>query len=135
MPYKRYFHGIRRTMRIDKYLWCVRLFKTRSLASEACSKGRIKINGDEIKPSREVRPGDRIEVRINPIWKSYEVVGVPKSRVGARLVPDFINDTTSEEALEELAFVSKMNASGRQGGTYGRPTKKNRRNLDRFKGD
>lgn len=128
-------HHKRLFMRIDKFLWCIRLFKTRSLASDACSKGRIKLNGEVVKQAKEAKQGDLLELRINPIWRTFEILDFPKSRVSAKLVPELLKETTSEEALEELAMVQKMNASSREFGIYGRPTKKNRRNLDRFKGD
>ena len=117
-------------MRIDKYLWCVRIFKTRSLAAAFCRKGKVKVNGAEAKPGKEVTTNDRIEVRKTPIVYQYRVVDIPKSRVGAKLVEDFLIDLTPEEQLAILRDIQKVN---REGKTKGRPTKRERRNLDKFK--
>ena len=121
-------------MRIDKFIWCIRIYKTRSLASKECSAEKVKLNGDFAKPSKEVQVGDTVEIKVAPIWKSFKIKDIPKSRVGAKLVPDFVKETTSEAALEELALVQKMNAESRSFGIIGRPTKRDRRDLDKFKG-
>lgn len=120
-------------MRVDKYLWCVRLFKTRSKATEACQKGRIKVNDEEVKPSRELKEHDVIGLRENPIWRTFRVIDFPKSRVGAKLVDDFMLELTSDDDLKELETVRRMNSKNREAGIVGRPTKKNRRAIDRFK--
>ena len=78
-------------MRIDKYLWCVRYFKTRSIATNACKKGHVRVNGDIVKPSRDVYPTDKIEVRKNQINYIIEVLDLPPSRVGAKLVNIYLN--------------------------------------------
>lgn len=123
-------------MRIDKYLWCVRLFKTRSQAAKKISNGGVQLNNEVIKKSaKEIAVGDVIKVRNNPIWKSFEILDIPKSRVGAKLVPDLILETTSDEDLELLRSVQKQNQQRHQMGLMGRPTKKDRRNLNDFLGN
>lgn len=121
-------------MRIDKYLWCVRLFKTRSLASKACSNERIRLNDEIIKPSKEVNVGDEIAFKVPPIWRTFIIKDIPKSRVGAKLVPDLMEETTSESDLVELEVIRCMNSDSRSFGIFGRPTKRHRRDLDKFKG-
>jgi len=114
--------------RIDKWLWAVRLFKTRSLATEACKKGRIFINGAEVKPSHEVKPGETILVRKLPLVYTVKVIALTHNRLPAQRVKEFMIDLTSPEELEKL----KINDSAffkRDKGT-GRPTKKERRLLD-----
>jgi ribosome-associated heat shock protein Hsp15 len=91
------------------------------------------LNGELVKPSKEVKAGDEVSVKVIPIWRSYEVIDIPKSRVGAKLVNDYARETTAEEDLEELEKVRLMNKQNRESGIFGRPTKRNRRNLDRFK--
>lgn len=121
-------------MRIDKYLWCVRLFKTRSLASQACTGEKVMVNDELIKPSKDIRPGDKFSLKEPPIWRTFKVLDIPKSRVGAKLVPDLMVETTSEEDLAEWELVKRMNAESRSFGIVGRPTKRHRRDLDKFKG-
>jgi ribosome-associated heat shock protein Hsp15 len=116
-------------IRIDKWLWAVRLFKTRTLASEECRKGRITIDGIAVKPSRIPKPGDIIKVRKNPVSFSYKVIGITGKRVGAKLVYEFCEDVTPSEELEILAIRNQMSAFERARGS-GRPTKKERRDLD-----
>jgi len=118
-------------VRIDKWLWAVRLFKTRTLATEECKKGRITIDGISVKPSRVPKPGDIIKVRKNPITYSYKVVGITGKRVGAKLAHEFVLDITPPEELKMLEIRQLMSSFDRDRGT-GRPTKKNRRDLDRF---
>jgi len=120
-------------MRLDKFLWSVRIFKTRSLASKECNSDHIKINNLICKPSKAVQVGDEISVRIKPIWKSFKVIEIPKSRVNAKLVPDLIIETTSKEDLELLTSVQEVNRENRFHGIKGRPTKKQRRDLDKFR--
>ncbi|MBN2805574.1 MAG: RNA-binding S4 domain-containing protein [Prolixibacteraceae bacterium] len=120
------------TVRIDKWLWAVRLFKTRSLASEACRKGNVKVNGSEAKPSREIHAGHVVEVRENPVTYRYKVLDVAEKRMGAKLVPQYCEDTTPPENLEILNMQKYMKWSERDKGT-GRPTKKDRRELDDFR--
>jgi ribosome-associated heat shock protein Hsp15 len=119
--------------RIDKWLWMVRIFKTRSIATEECKKGRVKINENEVKPSKEVKLGDTITVRKTPVLYSYTVKSIPKSRIGAKLVPEYLENNTSPEELAKLepGFLAFQGSRAR--GT-GRPTKKERRTLDNIRG-
>lgn len=118
-------------MRLDKLLWCVRYYKTRSLASEACKKNRIKVNGEVAKASREVVPADMIEVRKDQIDYRFEILQIPKSRIGAKLVSLHILDKTPKEELEKLELRKLSQDYYRERGE-GRPTKKDRRDLDEF---
>ena len=118
-------------VRIDKWLWAVRLFKTRALATEECKKGRISIDGVIVKPSRIPKSGDIIKVRKNPVTYSYKVIAITGKRVGAKLVHEFVLDITPPEELKILEMRQQISSSDRDRGT-GRPTKKDRRDLDRF---
>jgi ribosome-associated heat shock protein Hsp15 len=118
-------------IRIDKWLFAVRIFKTRSIATEECSKGRVKVNGMEAKPSRDIKIGDLIEVRKNPVTYKYKVLQLAEKRMGAKLVPEYLEDQTPKEALEILDIQKQMQWSNRDRGT-GRPTKKDRRDMDDF---
>ncbi|MEQ9186831.1 MAG: S4 domain-containing protein [Cryomorphaceae bacterium] len=120
-------------MRVDKYLWCVRLFKTRSLATKACASEKVRLNEEIIKPSKELKRGDIILLKEPPIWRTFKVLDIPKTRVGAKLVADLMLETTSEGDLIELQTVRRMNAESRSFGIVGRPTKRHRRDLDDFK--
>lgn len=121
-------------MRLDKFLWCVRLCKTRSIASDECAKGRVRLNEREAKPSAEVGPGDLVAVRQPPIWRIFEVKAIPPSRVGAKLLPDLIVDRTPWEELEKQEIARKVRAENRDPGS-GRPTKRERRDIGRFLGE
>ncbi len=121
-------------VRIDKWLWAVRLFKTRSIAIEACKKGRISIKGVTIKPSRSIKVGDVIEVRRPPVTYSFEVLNLSENRMGAKLVPEFMKDVTPPSQLEILEMSKMSGFVDRARGT-GRPTKKDRRELDQFTED
>lgn len=121
-------------VRIDKWLWAVRLFKTRSIAIEACKKGRISIKGVTIKPSRMVKTGDIIEVRRPPITYSFEVLNLAENRMGAKLVPEFMKDVTPPSQLEILE-LSRMSGFVDRARGSGRPTKKDRRELEQFTED
>jgi len=121
-------------MRIDKFLWAVRMYKTRSLAAEAIRNGRVSIDGTEVKASREVKPGDKIEVRLHAFTKSIEIKELPKSRMGAKLVDDYIIDHTSESEYQKLQMTREKLVFQRPKG-LGRPTKKERRDLDDFIGE
>lgn len=121
-------------MRIDKYLWCVRLAKTRSLASKLVDSDKVLLNGAQVKPSKEIKLNDSFSIRENPSWRTYKCVGFPKSRVGAKLLPDYLLETTSEEDLKSIQMVQEVNRQNRFHGIVGRPTKRLRRDLDRFKG-
>lgn len=116
-------------MRVDKFLWCVRYFKTRSIATHACRQGKVKIDGANVKPSREVYPTDQLTVRKNQIDYKLEVLDLPPSRVGAKLVNLYINDITPKETFEKLELLKYSRDYYRKRGT-GRPTKKDRRDID-----
>ena len=118
-------------MRIDKYLWHIRYFKTRSIASKACKKGQVKVNGQAVKPSREVFPTDEVSVRKNQIDLQLIVLDIPKSRVGAKLVDIYRKDTTPKEAYEHAELLQKTKEHYRKKGT-GRPTKKDRRDIEEY---
>ena len=117
------------TVRIDKFLWAVRLFKTRSMAAEACKKGRILIDNMPVKSSRLIRRGDKISIKVPPAIKSYKVLDLSEKRMGAKLVQGFIEDITPKEELDLLEMAHLTQKMNRPKGT-GRPTKKDRRELD-----
>jgi len=121
-------------VRIDKFLWSVRIYKTRSIASEACRKGRIIINNIQVKPSRSVFRDEIIIVKKLPVIYTYRVIEPIENRVSARLVTRFIEDLTLEEEKVKLDIRRAGFTSYRERGT-GRPTKKERRNLDRLTGN
>lgn len=121
-------------MRIDKFLWCVRLFKTRSLATQALRSEQVKLNERVVKASTEVKVGEVFALREPPVWRSWEIVALPASRVGAKLVPGLIAERTSFEDLEKLELARLVKAQHRVVGT-GRPTKRDRRDMDRFQGE
>ncbi len=116
-------------MRIDKFLWAVRFYKTRSKASEACRRHHVSVNGLPVKPSKEVFPGDEITVRKDQIDYRLLVLNLPESRLGAKLVPFYIKDLTPPEAFEHKKLMRDAQLYYRKKGT-GRPTKKDRRALD-----
>ena len=116
-------------MRIDKYLWCIRMYKTRTVATEACKQGKVRIQDAIVKPSREVYIGDRLLVRKNQINYELEVLDLPKSRLGAKLVDIYRKDVTPKEALQKLDLLNYSKDYNRKKGT-GRPTKKDRREID-----
>ncbi len=118
-------------MRIDKFLWCVRYFKTRNLATEACKKKHIKINGVNVKPAKEVFGGEKIKVRKNQIDYELIVLDIPKNRVGAKIVDLYRKDITPEEAFENQDFIKFAKDYYRKKG-IGRPTKKDRRDLEDY---
>jgi len=118
-------------MRIDKYLWCTRYFKTRSIATEACKKGHIKINGTNVKPSKDVFAGENIIIRKNQVNYQIEVLDIPKNRVGAKLVDLYRKDNTPAEAFENSEFLKYSKDYYRKKGT-GRPTKKDRRDIEDY---
>jgi len=118
-------------MRIDKYLWCTRYFKTRNIATTACKKGQVKVNSAVVKASREVYPTDKIIVRKNQINYELTVLDVPESRVGAKLVGMYRRDTTPNEAFEKDELLKFAKDYYRRKGT-GRPTKKDRREIEGY---
>ena len=117
--------------RIDKWLWAVRIYKTRSIAAEACKKGHISIGDRTAKPAHNVHVGDVINVKKAPITYSFKVLKCAENRVGAKLVPELMENITSQEQYEILEMSRISGFTGRQRGT-GRPTKKERRDLDQF---
>lgn len=117
--------------RIDKWLWAARIFKTRTIAAEACKKGRVTINSTQVKASRMIKPGDVIEVRKPPIVYSFKVLQAIEKRVGAKLVKDVLEDVTPREQYEILELSKISGFVNRAKGT-GRPTKKDRRDLENF---
>ncbi|MXV38071.1 RNA-binding S4 domain-containing protein [Flavobacteriaceae bacterium Ap0902] len=121
-------------MRIDKFLWCVRYYKTRSLATEEVKKNRVLINDEPAKPSKDVLVGDYVKVRKNQILYEFEVLQIPKSRMGAKLVSLYIKDKTDQEQIAELKVRRSSQEYYRSQG-LGRPTKKDRRELDDFMTD
>jgi ribosome-associated heat shock protein Hsp15 len=118
-------------VRIDKWLCAVRIYKTRTIATEECSKGRVSIGGVNVKPSRDVRVGDLIEIRKPPITFKFKVLQLVEKRMGAKLVPEFVEDCTPKEQFEMLEMQRMAQGTGRDRGT-GRPTKKDRRDMDDF---
>ncbi|MGO4921568.1 RNA-binding S4 domain-containing protein [Maribacter spongiicola] len=118
-------------MRIDKFLWSLRYFKTRNIATTACKKGHAKINGIAAKPGREVYPMDEIVVRKNQIDYKFTVLDIPPSRVGAKLVDIYRKDTTPKEAFEHNELLQYSKDYYRKKGV-GRPTKKDRRDIDDY---
>jgi len=122
---------IDKQIRVDKWLWAVRIFKTRNQATEACKKGRILIREQPVKPSRVLRINDIIQVKKPPVVYSYKVTGLLAKRLSARLVKDYIEDVTPESELQKLKvretfFISRDRGSGR-------PTKKERRIMDKLR--
>ena len=118
-------------VRIDKWLWATRIFKTRTIASDACKKGRVIIKGQNVKPSHGIRVGQVVEVRKPPVTYSFEVLGLIENRVGAKLVPNYLKNVTSRDQLELLEMVKISGFVNRQKG-LGRPTKKEGRELALF---
>lgn len=121
-------------MRIDKYLWSVRYYKTRSIATKACKKGQVKVNGAAVKPSRDVYPTDKIELRKDQIIYQLTVNDLPPNRVGAKLVDIYRIDTTPKSAFEAKELLKYSKDYYRKKGA-GRPTKKDRRDIDGFYDD
>ena len=117
--------------RIDKWLWAARIYKTRTLASDACKNGRITINGALAKPSRTVKVGDQVGVKKSPITYSFRVLQTIEKRVGAKLLPEVFENVTPPEQHELLEMNRISGFVDRARGT-GRPTKKDRRALDDF---
>jgi len=119
-------------IRIDKWLWAVRVFKTRTMASDACKAGKVKIEGRIVKPSREVKIEDVITVQLGPLLKTVEVLGIIKNRVSAKLAINHIKDLTPDEEYERIKLMRELNYENRERGA-GRPTKKERRNIVQLK--
>ena len=117
--------------RIDKWLWAARIFKTRSIAADACKNGRVALKGERIKPSRIIKEGDAIEVRKSPITYTFRILKAIENRVGAKLVPEILENITPPEQYQLLEMNRISGFIDRARGT-GRPTKKERRQLDDF---
>lgn len=120
--------------RIDKWLWAARIFKTRSIAADACKNGRVTIEGVNVKPSRVVKEGETVSVRKPPITYSFRILKTIEQRVGAKLLPEIYENVTAPEQYELLEMTRISGFVDRARGT-GRPTKKDRRSLDAFIND
>ena len=118
-------------IRIDKWLWMVRLFKTRSMATDACNAGKVKLNGNNVKPSKNVNRNEIYQVKIGDLEKTVQVLDSPKSRVGAPLVPQYCVDLTSPEEYERVKTL-RMKFEYRDKGE-GRPSKRDRRQIEYLK--
>lgn len=121
-------------VRIDKYLWAIRVFKTRSEAADACKGNRVKVNDSDVKPSKMVRIGDRIEVRKAAVHYTYRVTGLIENRVGAQLVPQYAENLTPQSEIDKLKAPVETFFVKRDRGA-GRPTKKDRRTIDAMWGE
>lgn len=120
-------------VRIDKWMWATRIFKTRTIAAEACKKNRIMINGVNVKPSRMIKVDDVIQVRKPPVTYSFKVLALSQNRMGAKLVPEYLENVTTPEQYEILEMNRISGFVDRAKG-QGRPTKKDRRELEQFAG-
>ena len=131
--------------RIDKWLWASRIFKTRTIAAEACKKGRVSINGTQVKPSRMIKPGEVIQVKKPPVTYSFKVLQAIEKRIGAKLVPEILENVTTPEQYEllemsrisgfvqyELLEMSRISGFVDRARGTGRPTKKDRRSMEEF---
>lgn len=116
-------------MRIDKFLWCVRIYKTRSLAGEQVRGGKVWIKDVAVKPSREVKPGEEVTIKRHGFDEVISVIALPKSRLGAKLVPEYITDITPQVQKDKEEFLKMARNVTRHKG-LGRPTKKDRRDID-----
>ena len=121
-------------MRVDKYLWCVRYFKTRNMVTELCKKNNVTVNGIVAKPSREVFPSDAVTFRRDQITYKIRVLAIPENRVGAKLVDIYRKDETPEEAFAHLELLKLSKEHYRKNGE-GRPTKKDRRDIENYTED
>lgn len=121
-----------KNMRVDQYLWCLRYFKSRTKASEASKNGHVRIENKIVKPSREVFIGDKIKVRKNQIWYELAVLDTPKGRVGSKIVNLYREDITPKEVFKNSEIQANVMGLEREKGT-GRPTKKDRREIDQYK--
>ncbi len=121
-------------LRIDKYLWAVRVFKTRSQATDACRDGRVMVNDISVKPSRDIRVGEVIKVEKDKLWCTYKVTALLKTRVSAKLSSGYIEDLTTDELIEAHKLLMREKNEYRKFGV-GRPTKKVRRTIEKFKGE
>ena len=120
------------TTRIDKWLWAVRIYKTRAMATEACAGGKVKIDGNTVKASRKIQPGDIVQARKGVVKYVYKIRRIAEKRMGAKLVNDFLEDMTPEDELAKLKSVQKQPVHTREKGE-GRPTKRERRKMDKYR--
>ena len=118
-------------VRIDKWMWATRIFKTRTIAAEACKKSRIMINGVTVKPSRMIKVGEVIQVRKPPVTFSFKVLALTERRMGAKLVPEYLENVTTPDQYEILE-MNKISGFVDRARGMGRPTKKDRRELEQF---
>lgn len=119
-------------IRIDKYLWSVRLYKTRSLATDACRAGQVKLNGLPVKPSHEISEGEIYELNIEQVHRTVQVKALIANRVGAKLVENYLTDLTPQEEYERIQMARQYSFEKRDRGA-GRPTKRDRREIEEFK--
>lgn len=118
--------------RIDKWLWCMRVFKTRTIATDACKKGRVTINGSAVKPSRLIKVGETVDVKKPPITYTFRVLGVSNGRLGAKLVPEYLENLTPQ-AQYDLLEMSRISGFVDRSKGLGRPTKREGRELAKFR--
>lgn len=118
--------------RIDKWLWAMRVFKTRTIATDACKKGRVTLSGSVVKPSRTIKPGDVIDVKKPPITYTFRVLALSENRLGAKLVPDYLENLTPQAQYDLLEMTRISGFVDRRKG-LGRPTKREGRELSHFK--
>ncbi|MDE6856150.1 MAG: RNA-binding S4 domain-containing protein [Muribaculaceae bacterium] len=121
-------------VRIDKWLWAMRVFKTRTIATDACKKGRVMMGGAPVKPSRTIKEGDVVEVRKPPITYTFRVKATTQNRLGAKLVPDYLENITPQSQYDLLEMTKISGFVDRRKG-LGRPTKRDSREMSRFKED
>lgn len=121
-------------VRVDKWLWAMRVFKTRTIATDACKKGRVSMGGTIVKPSRTIKPGDVVEVRKPPMTFTFRVLQVTQNRLGAKLVPEYLENLTPKSQYDLLEMTRISGFVDRRKG-LGRPTKREGRELARFKDD
>ena len=119
------------TVRIDKFLWSVRIYKTRTIAAEECEKHRVMVNGAEVKPSRHVRAGDKLTVKKLPVVYTYAIIQLVDKRQPASLVKNYIVDATPQQELDK-AEMARMTAFVQRDRGAGRPTKKERRDIEKM---
>ena len=123
--------GKENEVRIDKWMWATRIFKTRTIAAEACKKGRVSVSGTTVKPSRTIKIGDIIQVRKPPVTYSFKVLALTENRMGAKLVPEFLENATPPEQMEILE-LSRISGFINRSKGMGRPTKRDSRELKKF---
>jgi ribosome-associated heat shock protein Hsp15 len=134
LPFKHEMNDITQPVRMDKWLWAIRLFKTRSLATDSCKNGRVTINGQPVKPSRDVRIGETIRAQTGDITRTVKVISLLHTRVGATLVPQYAEDLTPATEFDKPRLPNYKPIFVRPKGS-GRPTKKERRDFERLSGE